>query len=49
MEPEAFASGVPVPVVADWLGHMDRGTLLLKTYRHEDETVNQQWVKKVRL
>jgi integrase len=27
-------SGVPIPTVADWLGHADGGTLLLKTYRH---------------
>jgi site-specific recombinase XerD len=27
-------SGVPIPTVADWLGHSDGGALLAKTYRH---------------
>lgn len=27
-------SGVPIPTVADWLGHADGGTLLIRTYRH---------------
>jgi integrase len=27
-------SGVPIPTVADWLGHSDGGALLIKTYRH---------------
>jgi integrase len=27
-------SGVPIPTVADWLGHCDGGALLIKTYRH---------------
>lgn len=27
-------SGVPVPTVADWLGHADGGALLMRTYRH---------------
>ena len=27
-------SGVDVPTVADWLGHKDKGALLLKTYTH---------------
>jgi len=45
----AVAGGVPVPVVSDWLGHKDGGALLLKTYRHEDEAVNQKWAKKLKL
>lgn len=27
-------SGVPVPTIAEWLGHADGGMLLLKTYKH---------------
>lgn len=27
-------SGVPIPTVADWLGHADGGITLMKTYRH---------------
>jgi len=27
-------SGVDIPTVADWLGHADGGTLLMRTYRH---------------
>jgi len=27
-------SGVPIPTVADWLGHADGGTVLMRTYRH---------------
>jgi len=45
---QAIGQSIPVPVVADWLGHKDGGTLLLKTYRHEDEAINQQWVKKLK-
>jgi hypothetical protein len=41
---QAIAAGVPVPVVSDWLGHKDGGALLLKTYRHEDESISQKWV-----
>jgi integrase len=43
------AAGVPIPVVSDWLGHKDGGVLLLKTYRHEDKAVSQNWAKKVKL
>jgi integrase len=45
----AVGSGVPVPVVSDWLGHRDGGVLLLRTYRHEDEEENQKWAKKLKL
>jgi integrase len=45
----AVADGIPVPVVADWLGHRDGGALLLKVYRHEDEAVSQQWVARLKL
>lgn len=45
----AVASGVPVPIVSDWLGHRDGGTLLLKTYRHQAESENQRWVKLLQL
>ena len=45
----AVSSGVPVPVVSDWLGHRDGGVLLLRTYRHEDEEENQKWAKKLKL
>lgn len=27
-------SGVPIPTIADWLGHSDGGALLMRTYRH---------------
>ncbi|MFZ9725648.1 MAG: tyrosine-type recombinase/integrase [Ilumatobacteraceae bacterium] len=27
-------SGVPIPTVADWLGHVDGGALLMQRYRH---------------
>ena len=30
----SIESGVPIPTVADWLGHSDGGALLMKTYRH---------------
>lgn len=45
----AIADGVPIPVVADWLGHKDGGVLLLRVYRHRDDVVNQDWAKKLRL
>jgi integrase len=38
-------AGVPVPVVSDWLGHLDGGTLLLKTYRRADDAESQRWAK----
>ena len=43
----AVNCGVPVPVVADWLGHKDGGVLLLRIYRHEDPAVSQAWIKKI--
>ena len=41
--------GMPVPLVADLLGHKDGGALLLKVYRHKDESISQKWIKSVRL
>lgn len=43
----AIESGVDIPTVADWLGHLDGGKLLLETYRkHRDEHARQS-AKKV--
>ena len=43
----ALESGVDIPTVADWLGHLDGGKLLLATYRkHRDEHARQS-AKKV--
>ncbi|HWQ90224.1 MAG TPA: site-specific integrase [Clostridia bacterium] len=40
-----IARGVPVPVVARWLGHKDGGALLLRVYTHEDAAESQRWAK----
>jgi integrase len=42
----AIESGVPIPTVADWLGHKDGGALLLRRYRkHRDEHSRQMAAK----
>jgi integrase len=38
----SIESGVPIPTVADWLGHADGGVLLLKTYRHLRDIHSEQ-------
>ncbi|MFM8336574.1 MAG: tyrosine-type recombinase/integrase [Opitutaceae bacterium] len=41
-------SGVPIPTVADWLGHSDGGALLIKTYRHLRDRHSLEAAKTVR-
>ncbi len=40
-------SGAPVPTVASWLGHLDGGALLLKTYSHLLDRHSQEMAQKV--
>ncbi len=40
-------SGVDIPVVAKWLGHKDKGALLMRTYNHVRDRHSQQSAKKV--
>jgi len=41
-------SGVPIPTVAKWLGHKDRGALAMKTYGHLRDEHSQEMAAKVR-
>jgi len=41
-------SGVPIPTVADWLGHSDGGALLIRTYRHLRDRHSLEAAKTVR-
>lgn len=43
----AIEAGVDVPTVADWLGHLDGGALLLKTYRKAREEHSRRMAGKV--
>ena len=43
---ESLAAGVPVEVLARWLGHKDGGALILKTYITVHEARSKQWATK---
>jgi integrase len=45
----AIESGVDIPTVADWLGHLDHGTLLLERYRKHRDEHSEKAAKKVRI
>lgn len=42
-------SGVPIPTVADWLGHADGGVMLMKVYRHLRDSHSLEAAKLVTL
>ena len=43
----AIESGVDIPTVARWLGHLDGGALLMKTYAHLQQAHSQEQMKRV--
>jgi integrase len=42
-------SGVDIPTVAKWLGHLDGGALLLRTYSHLIDDHARQMAKRVKV
>lgn len=43
----ALELGVPAPVVASWVGHKDRGVLIMKTYSHVRDEASQMFARRM--
>ncbi|HIM68628.1 MAG TPA: site-specific integrase, partial [Verrucomicrobia bacterium] len=44
---QAIESGVDIPTVAKWMGHVDGGALLMKTYGHLRDEHSREMAGKV--
>jgi integrase len=44
-----LGAGVPVRIVADWVGHRDGGALILRTYAHVLQAHSAEWAAKLTL